>query len=177
MVVALAFGLSFYYGFVSTESAIANHVPELMSVASKLKSILMINTVGFVAIIIASFYILSMIFTHRMFRPLGLVNGNLKAISDGRLPDEVERLEEGVFCDLQNRMKSALDIIREKEKKELDELNICIKYLRGISCDTEILTKLETISDAKTSFLGASDKAPEERSDAGDSNSLFMQPV
>ena len=90
IVVALAFGISFYYALVSNEAAIAKQIPELEVVVKKLKSLLIVNTVGFAAVIIASFFALSAIVTSRMFRPLGFIQKDLMTIADGGLPRKSE---------------------------------------------------------------------------------------
>ena len=68
LTVALIFGISFYFALLSNQSALARQFPELEEVAVKLRSILMLNTAVFAAIIIASFVLLASIVTSRHVR-------------------------------------------------------------------------------------------------------------
>jgi len=80
--VALAFGVSFYFALLSSQTAVATQFPELAPIVTKLKSILVVNTVGFICVIIASFWILSRMITTKMFVSLGIVMNGLRKAAE-----------------------------------------------------------------------------------------------
>ena len=173
LAVALTFGLSFYFAVVSNTTAVARQVPELEAVVSKLKTLLVVNTFVFALIIIASFFVLSMLLTSRLFRPLGNLQEGLMAISKGTLPQEIETASDSPLSSLQVTLKEAIDRLREKESREIEELSKCIENGSEVECRALI----SLILQEKNAFLGIGGK---EESDTGPHEStdpLFMQPV
>ena len=178
LVVALAFGISFYHALVSNEAAIAQQLPELEVVVKKLKSLLIVNTVGFAVVIIASFYALSVIVTSRMFRPLGFIQKDLMAIADGELPRKPEEDENGPFFGLSSTFSGAVYTLRERELKEIEELKTCAKLLSSMPGTDEALKRIEELISNKGTLLGRT--GPEDAAgdtSEGESDELFMQPV
>jgi len=174
--VALAFGLSFYFALVSNESAIASQVPELEAVVSKLKSLLLINTLGFVAIIIASFYILTSIVGSKMFHSIATVQMDLTEITEGKLPNRSGQItEKGPFSGLNNTFEMAVSALRDKENKEVDELSQCLVLLSDSSKIGDVQKKLEKVLKSKNSYLGLSDDRNMEKEI--ESSTLSEQPI
>jgi len=177
LVVALAFGLSFYFALISNETAVARHVPELEVVATKLKNILVINTVAFVGVIIASFYFLSVLLTSKMFRPLGTLQRNLSTIAEGKLPKEFTKFEGGPFASLEDALHSALSTLHNKERKEIEELQKCSEMISRLPAHTEARAQLEEVLKNKQDFLHKPDRKEHETEKKKDSDTVFMQPV
>jgi hypothetical protein len=178
LVVALAFGLSFYFALIANESAISKQIPELEAVVSKLKNLLTINTVGFVAILIGSFYLLSQLITARMFRPLGFIQKDLMSIADGTIPKLGATEKMGAFTNFNSAFRSALFGMRERENKEIEELKSCIDLLSRPSGISEAKTRIDGIIKAKGAALGIVEGEKEDTgTDIDESDPLFMQPV
>ena len=178
LVVALAFGISFYYALVSNEAAIAQQIPELEAVVGKLKSLLIVNTIGFTIVVIASFFVLSALVTSRMFRPLGFIQKDLMEIADGGLPRKSVEEEEGPFGSMSSTFAGAVYALRERELQEIEELKTCGKLLSSMPGTDEIQKKIEKMINQKGILLGRSAPADGEgEASEGESDELFMQPV
>ena len=175
LAVALVFGLSFYFSLVSAESALASKVPELSELAGKFKSTLMINTIIFAAIIVASFIALGSLITSRMFKPLAAVEEGLRAISSGVIPQPPAGSGGDSFESLRDSYISALSRIEGKEKSEISALEECVTRIgEGI----DVVEKLHGLIDDKKRFSGiraVPESNDEEKGSADDS--VFMQPV
>ena len=177
LTVALVFGLTFYFALIANQSALARQVPELESVAAKLKSLLFMNTLVFVAIIIASFLALSSIITARLFQPLALLHRELTAIAGGKLPRPVDGREQGAFSELETALGSAVSSLRDRERKEIEELARCCEALSRSGSNQETLRKLMDLAEAKTTFAGLGDCKGEARDRDAKEDPLFIQPL
>jgi len=179
LAVALAFGLSFYFALVSNQSAVARQIPELAEVAAKLKSLLIVNTVIFVAIIIASFAVLARIVTARMFQPLGLLHRQLTAIASGTLPRAVERSGDAVFTGIEDAMETAIAVIRDRERAELEKLSRGREAIASQGAASQARATIEEVIASKSAFLGmnAAELSPKTKKGAGfPDDSLFIKP-
>jgi hypothetical protein len=172
LVVALAFGLSFYFGFIATESAIASRVPELADVVSTMKNVLLSNTLVFVAVIIGSFYVLSILVTERMFKPLDSLREDLETFAEGRLPTHRHERQGGPFESLEASYVAARNSLDEREQSEIAELVACIELAGPSHGVTE---RLQRLLDEKGRFAGEAKRSAEKTAKADDS--IFMQPV
>ena len=119
--VALAFGISFYFALVSSGTAIATQFPELAPVVSKLKSILVVNTFGFVSIIILSFWVLSRLVTSKMFVSLGIVMSGLRKAAENRYPEQTFSGGGGPFGEFESLWSTVVSETREREKREIED--------------------------------------------------------
>jgi methyl-accepting chemotaxis protein len=164
--------LSFYFGIVSTRSALASRVPELADVVDKLKTMLLSSTLIFVGIIIGSFYILSLLLTERMFKPLEDLREDLAKIADGHLPRERIDRHGGPFISLEEAYNSARIKLEDRERTEIAELAECIKMTGSADGSTE---KLEKLVNEKKRFCGEAGRSNEKETKAQDK--IFMQPV
>ena len=135
--VAFAFGMSFYFALVSSETAVATQFPELAPIVTKLKSMLVVNTIGFVGIIIASFWVLSRLITSKMFAPLGIVMIGLRKASENRYPETPETRESGPFGEFEARWNTVVHETREREKHEIASLEKILVALSGPGADEE----------------------------------------
>lgn len=131
LTVAIAFGLSFYFAFISSTSAISGQIPELEPVVSKMKSLLLVNTFGLVAIIIASLFILNRITVSRLFSPLGTLNRDMKEISEGRFPKSAKKKAPGSFNTLSFSFHQMLSAIRKRESEDIGRLKDSLDLLRS----------------------------------------------
>lgn len=182
LAVALTFGLSFYFALVSNTAAVARQVPELEAAVSKLKSLLIFNTFVFVLIIIASFYVLSLLITSRLFRPLGNVQEGLLAITKGTLPRKIDIASDSPFSNIEATLKEVIDILQEKESREIEKLSQYIA--KADISEGELKASISKVLKEKNAFLGldsgkASDTEPavsNKEAEAAD-ESIFMQPV
>jgi len=175
--VALIFGFTFYFALVANESALARQVPELEAVAAKLKNLLVMNTVVFVAIIIASFFALSWIITARMFQSLALLHRDLAAIAAGRLPRSVEGRERGPFCALNDALRTMISALRERERKEIEELACCADALSVSAQSPEAVRKLRVLVATKTAFIGCAEDTEKTERREQQEDPLFIQPL
>ena len=176
--VAFAFGMSFYFAFVSSETAVSTQFPELAPIVTKLKSMLVVNTIGFVAVIIASFWVLSRIITSKMFSSLGIVMTGLKKASENRYPETPETHESGPFGEFEATWNTVVHETREKEKHEIAALEKILVALPGPGTD-EVRASIEKMIVEKKQRICA-DSAGREDKPAGSSgtdDALFMQPV
>jgi hypothetical protein len=178
LVVAVMFGLSFYFALVSNETAVAGQVPELEAVVGKLKRILITNTVTFAAVIIASLYALSSLITTRMFRPLESVMRDMLAIGQGKLPDQRAPYREEPFAGFDEMFGQVLSVLKEREKREIEEINQCLSVLSNPAAGKEVRCKLEKILKEKGVFIGSSENdVAYVSSEKTEEDELFLQPV
>ncbi len=176
LTVALAFGLTFYFALVANESAVARQVPELEGVAAKLKNLLVMNTVAFAALIIASFFVLSSIITSRLFHPLAALHGGLLTLAEGKLPRFLETGERGPFSVLDNAMMAAVSRLREKEQKEIAELDRIAEALAGAGTSPDAVQKLEELAHEKSALIGAVVARGKSAKKKEEEDALFIQP-
>lgn len=176
-VVALTFGLSFYFALLSNETAVAKQVPELVSLAATLKRIMLINTFAFAAVIIASLYALSSLITTRMFRPLESMMRDLLSIGKGTLPLRHESTREEPFAGFDEMFSSVLSVLQDRERKEIDNIQRCISGLSDRPDTGRIRQTLETMLREKRSFIGAGEETGRDKKTADEDEALFMQPV
>ncbi len=129
-VVAISFGASFYFAFISSGSSISGQIPELEPVVSKMKSLLMVNTFGLIAVIVASVFVLNRITVWRIFEPLEIVQKSVLKVSDGNLP-QLEKKELGAsFRMTTSAVSRMLSSLREREKSEIETLNACLDHIK-----------------------------------------------
>lgn len=179
--VAIAFGASFYFALVSSQTAVARQFPELAPIVERLRSLLVLNTFGLVAVVIASFWILSRLVTARNFSTLGSVMKEMRNVSENRLPHPRESRGEGPFGDFARQWSILLSSLRESEEREIDSLDRALRSIGGpTSGESESL--LRGLLERKRRRLDAvaggsrtdrSEPAPADGSD----DPLFMQPV
>jgi hypothetical protein len=177
LAVALTFGLSFYFSLVSASSAVTRQVPELEMVVGRFKTILLINTVAFAAIIILSFIILSALVTSRMFKPLGTIYEGLRSMKRGVLPTGLETSEEGPFAGIESALRDVVASLQERETREIKELS---SYAESANYDEAVVHDvLSKLLKEKRDFLGfesdEKETAVPRAAEAGPS--IFMQPV
>lgn len=178
--VALLFGLSFYYALVSTESSVASQFPELAAIVGKLKGMLVMNTIVFAAIVIASFYVLSILITTRLFNPLGTVQTGMNVIHENRFPAGYEKYEQGPFSDLQGSFNSMVAKLRGREERELKELSNCLHHVASLSGSEPSVLILEGMIKERKVRLGLASPDPVNTPSTGEKTgdgSVFMQPV
>lgn len=176
LAVALAFGLSFYYALVASQSAVATQIPELESVVAKMKGILIMNTLVFVAIIIVSLFALASIVTSRMFHPLAMLHRNLTDIAGGTLPRAVESSGAGEFAGLEDAMRTAIAVIRERERAELETLAKGRDSLVRTPAPEGACTAIEKIIASKSAFLGIRGREAARAKDDPAEDPLFIEP-
>jgi hypothetical protein len=176
--VAFAFGMSFYFALVSSETAVTTQVPELAPIVTKLKSMLVVNTIGFVAVIIASFWVLSRIITSKMFAPLGIVMTGLRKASENRYPETPETHESGPFGEFEAAWNTVVHETREREKHEIDALEKILVALSGPGAD-EVRASIEKMVVEKKRRICTDSASGDDKSagSSGTDDALFMQPV
>jgi len=177
IVVALVFGCTFYFALLSNQSALAAQVPELEAVAAKLKSLLVMNTVVFIAIIIASFFVLSSIITSRMFQPLTLLHRNLLSLAGGTLPRSFEASERGAFSPLDDAFRAAVSGIYDRERKEIEELAACAETLGRSAATQETARILRELAARKSARLDAADVRGAAKGKETKEDQIFIQPL
>jgi hypothetical protein len=175
--VALAFGLSFYFALISNEAAVAQQIPELEAVARKFKHILIVNTAGCIAIVLASFHVLSSMITNRMFRPLESMMAGLRGMADKRIPKLENIGEEGPFAPLQHSFAEAVKTLHEVHLSELENLNHCISILSDPADRKKLHQKLTEMISRKKKLIGLADEEVNEQVSGNRNENLFMQPV
>ena len=172
--VALAFGVSFYFALVSGQTAVTGQFPELAPIVTKLKSLLVVNTAGFMAIVIASFWLLSRLITTRMFRPLGTVMAGLRKAVEDRYPESREPDGTGPFGEFETSWTSAVTEIRARESREIGILEESVQFVS----DTDSRDSIEKmIEEKKRRILSDASNAAAQASGEGTGDELFMQPV
>jgi hypothetical protein len=155
IIVAIAFGVSFYFAFISTGSAIAMQVPALSPVVSKLKSLLLFNTFGLVVIIMGSLYIFNRLATTRLFTDLEKVQKEMIKISEGHLPARRSVKAEGPFVGFESAFGIMLSGIKEKESYELTQLGECLEYIESQD-HLKLETYIKKLIKQKREYLNTS---------------------
>ncbi len=178
LTVALAFGFSFYFGLISGASAITKQFPELEPIANKLKSLLMLNTFGFSAILMGSFYILTQLITARMFSPIARVQKKIQEITETTLPENDLEIETGPFEEMELSCSRLITALRSRDEKEIAQLKKFIEIIPPAAGIGQLKSGIEEmilnreIRLAKT-HKPIKTKQPEATDKDG---SLFMQP-
>lgn len=178
LTVAVVFGMSFYFGLVSGGTAITNQFPELAPIVGKLKSLLLMNTFGFTAIIVASFYLLTRLITSRMFTPLADIQKNVIDLSEGKLNPLSVKNEPGPFSSLTTSYTTMLNSIRTAEEEDIAALSRSLRLLSSIQGCEGVSASISDLIERKNSRLGGplSDNAERKETIAEEDNDLFMQP-
>jgi methyl-accepting chemotaxis protein len=177
VIVALVFGLTFYFALLENQTALARQVPELEVVAAKLKSILVMNTLSFIAIIIASFFALSSIIVSRTFQPLAILHRNLLSIAEGRLPRSFEATGDGQFSALDDAFKAAVSTLYDRERKEVELLYRCAETLDRNTAVKETANELKQLAARKSTYIGATENRGGQETRDAETDPLFMQPL
>ena len=152
-------------------------MPELAAVAAKFKSLLIMNTLVFGAIIVASFYVLSILVTERMFSSLGTLQKDLAAFAAGTLPRAREIHEAGPFSALGASCAAAAESVARRERAELEDLKRCAAALAPIGAARDVAGALENIIKGKKAFLGLCENPPAEKAKSRQEDPLFIQPL
>jgi HAMP domain-containing protein len=174
--VAIVFGCTFYFALLANESAVARQIPELGQVAAQMKNLLIMNTIVFVGIIIASFYALSFVVASRIFRPLGELHDALRAIAAGAPTAAAEHRPAGAFATLEEAFHAAADRMAANERAETAELSAIADELSGAPATAEAAAKLRSYIQRKTAPRTDADRhgaAPA----PPDKDPLFIQPL
>jgi methyl-accepting chemotaxis protein len=176
LAVAIVFGVTFYFALLSNESAVARQIPELGQVAAKLKSLLIMNTLVFVAIIITSFYLLARIITARIFRPLGEIQSALLSIAGGKLPRSTECGSSSAFGDLAAALAAAVSRITERDRAETSALT---NLADTLSRNTPTAAAAGEIRELLKRRLTLNQEAATTRTaqEAQEKDPLFIQPL
>ncbi len=174
LAVALVFGLSYYFGLISTESAITSKVPELEGLVGKFKSTLLVNTIIFTGIIIASFFVLSVLLTEQMFKPLGSLHTGMDLLAKGQLPGCDSDQEHGPFGSLETAFRRACERIESHTRELITDLE---KARELAGTNDECTEKLNDIINMNKRFLGEIKPTEQSNSNTETDNSVFMQQV
>jgi hypothetical protein len=176
--VAFAFGISFYFALVSSQTAVAMQFPELAPIVTKLKSLLVINTIGFVGVIIVSFWFLSRLLTSKMFVSLGIVMTGLRKAAENRYPETSMTSETGPFGEFESTWNTVVQDTREKERHEIDILQKSLSLLSAPEA-TEARKSIENMIVEKKQRIcaGSGDRDSATSDSSGTDDALFMQPV
>jgi hypothetical protein len=174
LAVALVFGLSYYFGLISTESAITSRVPELAGLVDQFRSTLLVNTLIFAGIILASFFLLTVLVTDRMFKPLASLHIDMDLLSRGQLPDCDRDQEQGPFGALDASFRSACKRIETNTQSLVADLE---KMLDDSGVGEEHDGKLRDLIEKSKQFLGEIEPSENAKSIDEEDESLFMQPV
>jgi len=177
LVVAAAFGVSFYFAFISSGSAIAQQIPQLSQVVEKLKSQLLFNTFGLVAVIIASIFILNRLIVRRIFGNIGRIGKSLNEIAEGKLPERGGIDPEAGFEEISSACNFMLSKLRQKEAEELKQLERCLE-ISGAGSNKELQVILKSmISSKKKSLEGGEPSDKREKNSQNEKNDgVFLQP-
>jgi methyl-accepting chemotaxis protein len=174
LTVALVFGLSYYFGLIATETAITSKVPELEGLAGKFKSTLLVNTVIFAGVIIASFFALAYLLTERMFKPLHSLQADIELLARGTVPGRSSDPDHGLFGTLVISFESACERIEKHSRSLIEDLEKAVE----LDCTKgECAAKLNEIIEKSKQFIGDSKPVTGAKSDAEADDSVFMQPV
>lgn len=177
--VALAFGLSFYFGLVSSSSAVSTQFPELLPVVNKLKNLLISNTVVFVLIIIASFFLLSVLVPKRIFGPLTSIQRGMISISRNKLPDITAVSEHGAFEALERSFINLVTTLRDRDLDDNKKLGNCLESISSIQGLDETKKIIELMIAERQSRTGSNEIASQKNNEPtgkGD-RPVFMQPM
>ena len=177
--VAVAFGMSFYFGLISGGSAISQQFPELGAIAKKMTNILMMNTIVFVVIIIGSFHLLGKLITKRMFDAIGIITSNMQALTDSGKISGIEEIAQGPFDSLDSSYRAFLDRLTEMENSEISKLQKIVDEASGTGPDAshlDIIRELIVEKKAKTGIRMPGESTVSDRS-SNDGDPVFMQPA
>ncbi|MBN2072268.1 MAG: hypothetical protein JW814_12510 [Candidatus Krumholzibacteriota bacterium] len=175
MTVAIAFGVSFYFGLVSNSSAVSTQFPELLPIVSKMKNLLIINTFAFSMIIIGSFYLLSILVTNRIFQPLLYLHKNIIHVSRDKFPQIEEPVGDQLFASMQRALAHMVETLRQRNAEEALRLHKSLEMLAEKNRDVEtgrIIEEMAREKDSRSGIVRSSDS-----SEAPDDGAVFMQPV
>ncbi|MFO7915199.1 MAG: hypothetical protein R6U43_05855 [Candidatus Krumholzibacteriales bacterium] len=179
LVVAAAFGLSFYFAFISNSSAIARQIPELAPVVDQLKSHLLMNTFGLLVIIIASILLLNKLIANRVFNNIGRIGKSMNEIAGGSLPERGSIDPNEGFSYISSAHNMMLSGLRKKEASEIERLGKCLE-MSASGKNQELQELLGKMVKNKKIFLGiesgaeAEDKAGDSQNEKKDG--IFLQP-
>lgn len=178
LTVALAFGFSFYFGLISGTTAITRQLPELEPITGKLQSLLMVNTLGFTAIIIGSFYILAHLVTARMFSPVARVRKKIQEISEKGIPENDGEIESGPFEELESSCAKLVTSLRSRDEKEIGILKKHLEMVRAGADIAQLVPGIEEMIRTREIRLTKSKESVKtNRPLPGEKNdSLFLQP-
>lgn len=178
LTVALAFGFSFYFGLISGTSAITRQLPELEPITGKLQSLLMVNTLGFTAIIIGSFYVLAHLVTARMFSPVARVRKKIQEISEKGIPENDGEIESGPFEELESSCAKLVTSLRSRDEKEIGILKKHLEMMRAGADIGQLVPGIEEMIRTREIRLTKSKESVKtNRPLPGEKNdSLFLQP-
>jgi hypothetical protein len=176
--VAIAFGMSFYFALISSQTAVVSQFPELAPIVQRLKGMLVLSTAGFVAVIIASFWILTRLISSKMFMPLGIVMAGLKKAAENRYPETEGPVETGPFGEFEKIWNVVLSETRDRERREIEILGKCLDSLTGPQAGEarKLVSELRDEKERRICSGGSqAEKAASGTSSTDDE--VFMQPV
>jgi len=177
--VAIAFGASFYYGLISNSSAVSMQFPELLPIVSKMKNILFLNTFLFSLIIIASFYLLSILVTKRLFQPLDTIHKKMLILSKGKMPALDKPEGDELFASMQRAFSHLTEKLRERDIAEQGKLQKALESISSGKTTDESIMIIKSLIEEKKQYVG-SDQVCGDTIDSGkdqDDEAVFMQPV
>ncbi|MBD3178306.1 MAG: hypothetical protein GF417_01160 [Candidatus Latescibacteria bacterium] len=177
LVVAAAFGISFYFAFISSGSAVARQIPQLSPVVEKLKSQLLMNTFGLVAVIIASLFLLNRIIINRVFSNIGRIGKSMSEISDGMLPERAGIDPSEGFAVISSSYNVMLSSLRMKEAEELQQLELFTRLSESGKSE-ELQKELGVMIEKKRNALRSDKDEVDKSGESGkkNENGIFLQP-
>ena len=177
MTVALAFGVTFYVALIANESAVARQIPELQGVAGQLKNLLIMNTVGFAVIIIGSLLVLSSLTTSRMFQPLEILRRHLLTVAGGAIPKSLRANDNGPFAAIGESLDAALSSLRERERREIEELERIAEAVSTAGGSPYAAQRLREMTAGKRLLIGETAPASGAPEQARTEKQVFIQPL
>ena len=174
--VAVVFGCSFYFALLANESAVARQIPELGQVAAQMRSLLVVNTLVFVGIIIASFYVLSIIVSSRIFRPLGELHDALRSIAEGSPAPAAGPRAPGAFAALEEAFHAAAGRMVSNEQTDTAELSAIAEELSGSAATAAAAAAIRSYVARKTAPRSGNIR-PADAQVSSEKDPLFIQPV
>jgi len=170
--VAIAFG-------ASNSSAVSMQFPELLPIVSKMKNILFLNTFLFSLIIIASFYLLSILVTKRLFQPLDTIHKKMLILSKGKMPALDKPEGDELFASMQRAFSHLTEKLRERDIAEQGKLQKALESISSGKTTDESIMIIKSLIEEKKQYVG-SDQVCGDTIDSGkdqDDEAVFMQPV
>ncbi len=174
--VAVVFGCSFYFALLANESAVARQIPELGQVAAQMRNLLIVNTLVFVGIIVASFYALSIVVSSRLFRPLGEIHDALRSIAEGSPAPSAGPRGTGAFAALEEAFDAAARRMTANESTDTAELSAIADELSGSAATAGAAAKIRSYVARKTSPGPGELRRPDGQA-SPEKDPLFIQPV
>ncbi|HMA75822.1 MAG TPA: hypothetical protein VKO43_00775 [Candidatus Krumholzibacteriaceae bacterium] len=176
VVVAVAFGVSFYFAFIATGSAMSRQAPELLPIVSKLKDLLLFNTFGVIGIILLSLYIFNRITTSKYFDTLIQIRRKMKEIAHGPLPSKSDLNTKGPFGETESSFRFMLSKIEEKEARELEKLEEINGYLESEDY-INLETSINNLINRKRNYLSGRKEAEkiQGKVSSNSSDRVFLQ--